>query len=115
MANGNDDIGERGEAIFKAEIMDFCGRNRPYFRAHFLGAKFATLDYLVELLGAGARALYFFVQVKTTRLGCTKRNPPRLKVKVTRTDVPRMALYPAPTYVIGIDEPPALAYIVSIR
>jgi hypothetical protein len=111
----NDDIGERGEAIFKAAIMDFCGRKAPYFRAHFLGAKFASLDYLVELIGAGAKTPYFFAQVKATRLGYTRGTPRRLKAQVARQDVVRMALYPAPTYVIGIDEPQGHVFIVSVR
>jgi hypothetical protein len=49
MATG-DDIGGRGESIFYVLLTNFCGRSRPFFRPHFLGEKFATLDYLVELI-----------------------------------------------------------------
>lgn len=46
-----DEIGKRGEAIFTAAIMKPCGRERPYFVPHFLGDKFRTLDFIVELVG----------------------------------------------------------------
>jgi hypothetical protein len=114
MASG-DDIGGRGEAIFSVLITDFCGRSRPYFRPHFLGEKFPTLDFQVELLGAGARPPYFFVQVKTTRQGYTTKGPRRLKIKVSQRDVRRMAAYPAPTYVVGIDEVGVAGYIACVR
>jgi hypothetical protein len=45
-----DDIGSRGEALFVARILNFCGRPLPYFRPRFLGEKARTLDYLVELV-----------------------------------------------------------------
>src|SRR4051812_2993790 len=99
-----DDIGSRGEYIFCARIMDFCGRHLPYFRPRFLGEKAQTLDYLVELLDAGG-APFFFVQVKATRQGYTKRPPRRLKVGVSGADVRRLSRIPAPTYLAGTDEP----------
>ena len=110
-----DDIGSRGEAIFYVRITDFCGRSRPFFRPRFLGEKAQTLDYFVELVGAGERTPFFFVQVKTTRRGYTKRGRlPRLKVGLSRRDVRRLALYPAPTYLVGIDERQAIGYILAI-
>jgi hypothetical protein len=110
-----DDIGSRGEAIFCVRITDFCGRKQPFFRPRFLGEKARTLDYLIELVGAGERTPFFFVQVKTTREGYRKRGrPPRLKVGVSRRDVRRLSLYPAPTYVVGIDERQEVGYILAI-
>lgn len=112
---GRDDVGNRGEAIFYVRITDFCGRNEPYFRPRFLGEKAQTLDYLIELVGAGKRTPFFFVQVKTTREGYTRRNrPPRLKVKLSRRNVRRLALYPTPTYVVGIDERQEVGYILAM-
>lgn len=114
MATG-DDIGGRGEAIFYVRMTEFCGRKRPLFRPYYLGEKAATHDYLVELLGAGRKTSYFFAQVKATRRGYAHQGtPPRLKVAVPRKDVARMALYPAPTYVVGIDERREVGYIVSV-
>jgi hypothetical protein len=97
-----DDIGSRGEDIFCVRITDFCGRKKPYFRPRFLGEKAQTSDFLVELVGAGKRTMFFFVQVKTTHQGYTRRGrPPRLKVSMSGRDVRRLALYPAPTYLGG--------------
>jgi hypothetical protein len=111
----SDDIGTRGEALFFVLLTQFCGRSRPFFRPHFLGDKFATLDYLVELLDAGPSTPFFFVQVKTTSQGYTqnKKGERRLKTKVSRKDMGRLRLYPAPTYVIGIDEREERGYIMS--
>jgi len=84
----------------------------PYFDAHFLGDKFPTFDFLVELVGAGRRRPYFFVQVKATRDGHTTNN--RLRVRVSQADVRRMVLFRAPTYVVGVDEPSERAYIIAV-
>ncbi len=109
-----DAIGERGEALFIVRMTDPCGPNRePLFRPHFLGAKFPTFDYLVELLGLTGRTAYFFAQVKTTTTPATP--PVRLKVQVSQRDIDRMLAYPAPTYVVGIDERNEQAYIASVN
>ena len=100
-----DEIGTRGEAIFTTAIMDFCGRDRPYFVPHFLGDKFRTLDFIVELVGCEEGSPYLFVQVKTTRQGYSKSKAgTKLKVGMNEEDVIRMRDYPAPTYLVGIDE-----------
>lgn len=111
--DARDDIGSHGEYIFAARIMNFCGRELPYFRPRFLGEKAQTIDYLVELINAGDRPLFFFVQVKTTRQGYTKRER-RLKISMSRDDVQRFASIPAPTYLVGIDEPGEVGYILAI-
>ena len=108
-----DEIGTRGEALFTAAIMNFCGRERPYFVSHFLGDKFQTLDFIVELVGVEEAALYFFVQVRTTRRGYSKGGA-RLKVSLRKEAILRMRMYPAPTYLVGIDEVGKKAYILSI-
>jgi hypothetical protein len=83
--------------------------------AHFLGEKCPTFDYLVELVDSGPRQLFFFVQVKATREGYTKKHKlQRLKVRVTADDVQKMARYPAPTYVVGVDERDERAFIVCV-
>lgn len=111
--DARDDLGRRGEIIFCARITDFCGRGIPYFRPYFLGEKARTLDFLVELVGAGERTCFFFVQVKTTRKGRTKAEG-RLKVGLSGADVQHFALVPAPTYLVGIDEPQEAAYVLAI-
>jgi hypothetical protein len=93
--------------------MDFCGRNLPYFRPRFLGEKARTLDYLVELVSPEERTAFFFVQVKATRQGYTRAGR-RLKVGMSGPDVRRFALVPAPTYLVGVDEPDEVGYLVAI-
>lgn len=111
--DARDDLGRRGEIIFCARITNFCGRRIPYFRAYFLGEKTQTLDFLVELVDAENPTRFFFAQVRTTRKGYT-RNERRLKVGMSAEDVRRFALVPAPTYLMGIDEPQEIAYCLAI-
>jgi hypothetical protein len=106
-----DDIGERGQAMFVVIMTELSGRNEPYFRPRFLGDKFPTFDYLLELVDHAG--YYFFVQVKTTTKGFT-RNPPKLKVQVSQTDIDRMVGWQAPSYVVGIDEPNQTGYLLSV-
>ena len=94
--------------------MDFCSNPLPYFDPHPLGEKCPTFDYLVELIGAGKSTPYFLAQIKATQQGHTK-GMINLKVKVKASDVQVMVRCPIPTYLIGIDEPSARAYIVSIH
>ena len=108
-----DFIGSRGESLFCARILNFCGRPFPYFLPRFLGEKAQTLDFLVELVDAGDPTLFFFVQVKTTRKGFTRRDK-RLKIEMSGVDVRRFSLVPAPTYLVGIDEPGEGAYLLPV-
>lgn len=112
----SDFIGTRGEAIFVQEIMNFCGRPLPYFVAYHLGAKFPTADYLVELVDTDDTTAFFFAQVKTTRQGYGTRKGGRsyLKITVDKDKINRLAHYPAPTYLFGIDEQMAVGYMVAI-
>ena len=72
----SDDIGNRGEAVFRVRITDPYGpRKSPLFRAYHLGEKFPTLDFLIELVGLPTgRVAYFFVQVKATTRGLTRES-----------------------------------------
>jgi hypothetical protein len=111
---GRDYIGKRGEAIATERLMDFCGNPIPYFDPHFLGEKCPTYDLLVELVGAGHSSPYFLAQVKATGQGYTQGGV-ELKVAVKAKDVQKMVGCPIPTYIIGIDEPAAKAFIVSVH
>lgn len=92
--------------------MNFCGRDLPFFRPRFLGEKSPARDFIVEVVEAAAD-YYFFVQVKATRKGYTKRGR-RLKVGVSMEDVSRLSRMSAPAYLVGVDEPNDLAYILAI-
>jgi hypothetical protein len=109
-----DDIGSHGEFVFCTRIMNFCKRGKPYFRPRFLGEKAQTYDFLVELVDAGRGGPFFFVQVKATRQGYTSKQPRRLKVSMSGEDVQRFSTIPAPTYLVGIDEPAEVGYILAI-
>jgi hypothetical protein len=112
-----DFIGRRGEAIAFACLTRWrTDADLPYFSPHFLGEKFETFDFLVELVDAGERTPFFFVQVKSTRKEFTKTQAPsRLRVGVSEKDVRRMVDYPAPAYVIGVHEDEERAFIVSVH
>ena len=88
----------------------------PYFWPHYLGEKCETFDFLVELVDASEKTLFFFVQVKTTRKEFTRsQNPPRLRVEVPEKDIRQMSAFPAPTYVIGAHEEEERAFVVSVH
>ncbi|AFY47903.1 hypothetical protein Nos7524_2050 [Nostoc sp. PCC 7524] len=107
-----DALGQRGEAIFTVLMTEFHSHAGPIFKPQFLGDKWQYVDFIVELVGCSQSVPYFFVQVKTTRAGYTKKLN-RLKVKVKKESVIGLALYPAPTYIVGIDEVQEKGYIVS--
>jgi hypothetical protein len=109
-----DDIGDRGQWLGCLLLTQICpGRNEPYFRPTSLGDKHPTFDYLVELVGSEG---YFFVQVKATRQGYRQGGRTRrLRVNVDREDVHRMVASPIPAYVVGIDEPQEVGYLLSMN
>ncbi|NEP12601.1 MAG: DUF4365 domain-containing protein [Symploca sp. SIO2C1] len=107
-----DALGQRGEAIFTVLMTEFHSESGPIFKPQFLGDKWQYVDFIVELVGSRSIVPYFFVQVKTTRTGYTKKLN-RLKVKVPQGQINALALYPAPTYIIGIDEIEEKGYVAS--
>ncbi|WP_254433100.1 MULTISPECIES: DUF4365 domain-containing protein [unclassified Dolichospermum] len=97
-----DALGQRGERIFEVLITKFHLDTSPIFKPQFLGDKWQYVDFIVELVGAGSYIPYFFVQVKTTRQGYSKKDK-RLKVKVEKESIIGIASYLAPTYIAGRD------------
>lgn len=114
----SDFIGGRGEAIAFTRLVRVCRTDTdlPYFWPHYLGEKFETFDFLVELVDAGDTTPFFFVQVKTTRKEFTRTQvPARLRVEISEKDVRRMIAYPAPTYVVGVQTDEERAFIISVH
>lgn len=107
-----EDIGERGQWLFALLFSDFSGRADPFFRPRFLGDKYPTFDYIVEVVDRPE--FFFFVQVKGTTLGYTVGER-RLLVKVDQDDIDRMVACPAPTYVVGVDVSSGLGYLLSVN
>ena len=68
-----DALGQRGEAILTVLITKFHLVSGPIFKPQFLGDKWQYVDFVVELVGAEQHIPYFFVQVKTTQTGYTKK------------------------------------------
>ncbi len=93
-------------------MTDLCGRADPYFRPRFLGDKYPTFDYIVELVDHPE--YFFFGQVKGTTQGYTK-DPVRLKVQVSQEDIDRMVAIPAPTYIVGIDVEGGDGFLLSVN
>src|SRR5262245_16180724 len=112
-----DFIGGRGQAVAYAHLSRVCrDDDLPYFWPHFLGEKCETFDFLVELVDAGEKTPFFFVQVKATRKDYTRaQTPPRLRVEVSEKDVRRMVAFPAPTYVVGVHEYEERAFLVAVH
>jgi hypothetical protein len=106
-------LGKLGENLFSTLIMEPWDREDAFFDPTFLEAKFPTLDFYVELVGAPGR-YFFFAQVKTTANGYEGRGKSkRLKVQVSREDLDRLEEFPAPTYIFGIDQQTWAAYLLS--
>jgi hypothetical protein len=108
-----DHLGARGERIATIRLTEVCQANDlPYFLVHFLGDKSPLFDAMVEVVGVKGKTPYFFAQVKSTRQGYLRNG--RLKVAVKKEDVIAMVKYPAPTYVVGVDERAETAYVVAV-
>jgi hypothetical protein len=84
------------------------------FQPVFLGDKWPTADFYVELMTSRRPRPYFFIQAKATTAGYLQ-NPRRLRVRLTRRDEARLVRIPAPTYLVGIDETNNRAYIRSVH
>jgi hypothetical protein len=84
------------------------------FQPVFLGDKWPTADFYVELITTNNPRPYFFIQAKATTAAYLQ-NPRRLRVRLTRRDEARLLRIPAPTYLVGIDETNSRAYIRSVR
>jgi len=110
-----DDIGDRGQWLFCLLMTQIApGRTEPFFRPRFLGDKFPTFDFLVELVGK--EAYFFFAQVKTTQQGYRPgKGVKRLRVNVSHEDVQRMVASPIPTYLVGMDEVQKVGYLLSLN
>lgn len=105
-------IGSRGEAIVTLSLTEQHDRPFPWFRPNFLGERWPTVDFIVELVGStGNEAPFFLAQVKSTSLGYTTSN--RLKVQMRRNHMAALIKYPVPTYVIGVDEVNRRSFIMA--
>jgi len=105
-------IGELGEALFTVIISRETSRGF-LFRPKFLGDKWPVSDAYVELIHWDGTMRYFFCQIKTTTQGYTQRER-KLKIQVPKEKLIKLANYPAPTYVIGVDVHSETGYIQAV-
>lgn len=110
----SDVVGSRGEMIFELAITDYSQFRSPLFRPAFLGAKWPTIDYYVELLGVANASPFFFAQVKAITEP-VQVNATALEIKMERAKCERLFRVPGPTYLIGVHEPIRKAFVFSVH
>ena len=106
-------IGNRGQQFAFLALTEPVGKVESLFFPQFLGDKYPSIDFIVELVGASATFTpFFFVQVKATRAGYTQGG--QLWVQVPRDAMSALVRYPVPTYIIGVDDAGGgIAYLVA--
>lgn len=107
----NNKIGKRGESIFSTIV----GRDVPskgyLLDPVFLGDKFPTVDFYVDLLKYPKKRGFFFASVKTTTLGVNKKN--KLKISVPKEEIALLSKFTVPVYLFGINEKTEEGYFIS--
>ncbi|MGB3652686.1 MAG: DUF4365 domain-containing protein [Rivularia sp. (in: cyanobacteria)] len=98
--------------IFVALMTEAHSDDGAIFNIRFLDDYLPHVDCIVELIGQKEFLPFCFVQLKSTKTGYTKKDN-RLKVKLSKESIDGLSLYPAPTYIVGIDEKEETGYLVS--
>lgn len=109
-----DVIGFRGEKITELALTNFKDFKRPLFQIGFLGDKWPSIDFYVELNRVRGKRPYFFVQTKATAGQITKRSQ-NLTISTTKKDIKRLLRIPGPTYLMGVHEPSRRSFIRSVH
>ena len=109
-------VGQRGESIVESRLLDMGAIGKPLFRPARLDGKWPTTDLYVELVDADATlSPFFFIQVKATDEGYSEDGT-RLNVELRAEDARRLAMIPAPTYVVGVEiHADREAFILAVR
>lgn len=105
--------GSRGESILELCLTNYEAFSRPLFRLGFLGEKWPTVDFYVELLAVRKKRPYFLAQAKATSAKLP-RTSLALKINVKKRDVVRLKQIPGPTYVFGIHEPSQKVFVRAV-
>jgi hypothetical protein len=109
-----DQIGRVGELVVELTFNRLVGAsyNRCLFRPNFLGEKYPTVDFFVDVLDdQGDAAGFFFAQVRSTMQAATSGS--RLSINVDVAAYNRLVALPIPTYLIGVDGVREAAYVVA--
>lgn len=107
-------VGFRGERVVELCLTNYQSFPGPLFRPGFLGDKWPSIDFYVELLTVSKRTPYFFCQAKATksRLLKSSRN---LRISTRRKDVERLLRIPGPTYIFGVHEPTMRVFVRAVH
>lgn len=103
--------GFRGEKILELCLTDYAEFATPLFRPGFLGDKWPSIDFYVELQDAGKRRPYFFAQAKATRAKLLQG----ISITAKKRDIERLLQIPGPTYIFGIHEPSRRVFVRSVH
>ncbi len=107
-------IGDRGESIFELAVTDYSRFARPLFRPSFLGDKWPSIDYYVELLGVPDCRPAMFVQVKSTAQPLSAGSHD-IEISLGKVKCLSLFMVPGPTYLVGVHEPTRRAFILAIH
>ncbi|HSI84620.1 MAG TPA: hypothetical protein VK970_12595 [Candidatus Methylacidiphilales bacterium] len=108
----NNVLGERGENIALLCLTEYVQPNGVLFGPGFLGAKWPTIDYYIELYGVQSMRPYFFASAKTTTSRLTKKS---IQISVKKEDVQQLLKIPGPTYILAIHEPSKRVFAKSVH
>lgn len=115
MTAGLTDVtGFRGEAFLELCLTDYRNFRKPLFQPSFLGDKWPTIDFYVELRNVRKRTPYFFAQAKTTKSHLSTRST-NLAIATKKRDIERLLRIPGPTYIFGIHEPSGRVFVRSVH
>ena len=110
----SNDIGKIGERIFMVLIGRYFDPNGYLFDPIFLGDKYPTVDFYVDLLNNQEEKGFFFVSVKTTTQGYSA-DKMKLKIHVSKEELKALAKYPVPVYLFGIDAVEEKGYFTCVN
>ncbi len=105
-------IGKRGESIFSTIISRYVPAYGYLLDPVFLGDKFQTIDFYVDLLAYPQKRGFFFASVKTTVQGYYEDNA-RIKISVDAEELRELSRFAVPVYIFGIDEVQETGYFLS--
>jgi len=101
-------IGKRGENIFASRNIASKGF---LLDPTFLGDKFQTVDFHVDLLQYFFKG-FFYAGVKTTTLGYYPEGD-RMRITIDKDEIAELSKFVLPVYIFGIDEIEEKGYLIS--
>ena len=104
-------IGKRGENIFATIISRNIASKGFLLDPTFLGDKFQTVDFHVDLLQYSFKG-FFYASVKTTTLGYYPEGD-RMRITIDKDEIAELSKFVLPVYIFGIDEIEEKGYLIS--